>query len=86
MNKKQRKELEDKIASVEETILILKHQESNLLQAIAYHKYDHNEEVMKQWVKDLLIGCEYILRLQASVELIKKSLPPRRKNGGKKKD
>ena len=86
MNKKERKDLEDKIASVEQTLQILKHQESNLLEAILYHKYDHNEKEIKQWVEEIFIGCEYIVRLEGSLKLLKQTLPPRRKRGGKKKD
>ena len=86
MNKKQREELQKRIVSVEETIKILKHQESNLLEAICSHSYDHNEKVMKQWIQEIFIGCEYIIRLGESLKLLKETLPPRRKRGGKKKD
>lgn len=86
MNKKQRQELEYKIASVEETLLLLKHQESNLLEAMCRHSYDHDEKKIKQWIREIFIGCEYIIRLEESLKLLKKSLPPRRKRGGKKKD
>ena len=86
MNKNERKQIEQRIASVEETLMILKHQEGNLLQAISVHKYEHNEPVMKQWVEEIFIGCEYIVRLEESLKLLKKTLPPRRKRGGKKKD
>ena len=83
MNKKQRDMLQKKIESVEETLLILKHQESNLLNALAQHKYDKNEKVMKQWVQEIFLGCEYIVRLESSLEIMKESMKPRRKRGGK---
>ena len=86
MNKKQREELQKKIISVEETIKILKHQESNLLEALCLHSYDHNEAVMKQWVQEIFIGCEYIIRLEESLKLLKETIKPRRPRGGKKKD
>ena len=83
MNKRQRQQIEYKIASVEETLTILKHQESNLLEAIIHHNYDHNEKEINKWVREIFIGCEYILRLEESLILLKDSLPPRRKRGGK---
>ena len=86
MNKRQKQQLEQKIATVEETLMILKHQESNLLEAILQHNYDHNEKVINQWVQEIFIGCEYIVRLEESLKLLKDTLPPRRKRGGKKKD
>ena len=86
MNKKQRQELESKIASVEETLQLLKHQESNLLEAMRLHSYEHHEKEMNRWVREIIIGCEYIVRLEESLKLLKKTLPPRRKRGGKKKD
>ena len=86
MNKKQRQALEEKIKSVEETIRILKHQESNLLEAMQLHPYDHNEEAVKQWVREIFIGCEYIIRLEESLKILKQSIKPRRPRGGKKKD
>ena len=86
MNKKQREELQKKIISVEETIKILKHQESNLLEALCRHSYDHHEAVMKQWVQEIFIGCEYIIRLEDSLKLLKETMKPRRPRGGKKKD
>ena len=84
MNKKERQELEKKIASVEETLVLLKHQESNLLEAMRMHSYDHHEKEMNRWVKEIIIGCDYIVRLEKSLEILKQSLPPRRKRGGKK--
>ena len=78
MNKKQRQQLENKIKSVEETIKILKHQESNLLEAIQTHSYDHNNSQIKGWVNEIIIGCKYIVRLEQSLEIMKKSRP----NGG----
>ena len=86
MNKKQRQELESRIASVEETLQLLKHQESNLLEAMRTHSYDHHEKLLNQWVREIIIGCEYIVRLEESLKLLKETLPPRRKRGGKKKD
>ena len=86
MNKKQRQELENKIASVEETLQLLKHQETNLLEVIRLHSYDHHEEKMHQWVSEIILGCDYIVRLEESLKLLKQTLPPRRKRGGKKKD
>ena len=86
MKKKDREAIEKKIKSVEETIAILKHQESNLLEAMCHHSYDHNEAAIKKWVHEIFIGCDYIVRLEESLKLLKKTLPPRRKRGGKKKD
>ena len=86
MNKKQKEELQKRIMSVEETISILKHQESKLLEALSLHSYDHNEAVMKQWVQEIFIGCEYIIRLEESLKLLKETMKPRRPRGGKKKD
>ena len=86
MNKRQRQQIEQKIATVEETLVILKHQESNLLEVIIHHNYDHNEKEIKKWVQEIFIGCEYIVRLEESLKLLKDTLPPRRKRGGKKKD
>lgn len=86
MNKKQREMMQKKIASVEDTLKLLKHQESNLLEAIVHHNYNHNEKIIKQWVQEILLGCEYIVRLESSLELMKASLKPRRPRGGKKED
>ena len=86
MNKKQRQELQGKIKSVKETIKILKHQESNLLEAIVHHNYDHNEKKMNQWVQEIFIGCEYIIRLENSLKILEQAINPRRNGGGKKKD
>ena len=86
MNKKERLELEAKIASVEETVAILKHQESNLLEAMIRHSYDHHEKEINRWVHEIILGCDYIVRLEESLKILKKTLPPRRKRGGKKKD
>ena len=83
MNKRERRQIENKIATVEETLMILKHQESNLLEAIIHHNYDHNEKEIKKWVYEIFIGCEYIVRLEESLKLLKETLPPRRKRGGK---
>ena len=81
MNKKQKEMLRQKIISVEETLALLKHQESNLLEAMVQHNYDHNEKMIKQWVHEIFLGCEYIVRLESSLELMKSSLKPRRKGG-----
>jgi len=86
MNKKERLELEAKITSVEETVTILKHQESNLLEAMLHHKYDHYEKEINRWVHEIILGCDYIIRLEKSLKILKETLPPRRKRGGKKKD
>jgi len=86
MNKKERQELEAKIYSVEETLTILKHQESNLLEAIKHHDYKHHEKEMNRWVHEIILGCDYIIRLEKSLKMLKEILPPRRKSGGKKKD
>ena len=84
MNKKQRQEIEYKIASVEETLQLLKHQESNLLEAMQSHSYDHHKKLLNQWVREIIIGCEYIVRLEESLKLLKETLPPRRNRGKKK--
>ncbi len=86
MNKKEREMIQQKFNSVEETLALLKHQESNLLEAMIHHKYNHNEKMIKQWVQEIFIGCEYIVRLESSLEIMKASIKPRRKRGGKKKD
>lgn len=85
MNKDDRRQLVAKIKSVEETVMILKHQESNLLEAILHHDYDHNEKEIKKWVHEIMLGCDYIIRLESSLKLMKETLPPRRKRGGKKR-
>ena len=86
MNKKQKEALLKKIESVEETLKLLKHQESNLLEAIIHHDYNHNEKEINQWVHEVILGCDYIVRLESSLAMLKESLPARRKRGGKKKD
>ena len=86
MNKKEREELRQKITSVEQTLELLKHQESNLLEAIRLHTYDHHEAEMHLWVHEIILGCDYIVRLESSLKILKETLPPRRKRGGKKKD
>ena len=73
-----------KIASVEETVKILKLQEINLLEVIRLHPYDHPQQ--HQWVGEIILGCDYIVRLEKSLKILKEQLPPRRKRGGKKKD
>lgn len=84
MNKKEREELRNKITRVEETVKILKHQETNLLEVIRLHPYDHPK--MQQWVGEIILGCDYIVRLENSIQIMKQMLRPRRKGGGKKKD
>ena len=84
MNKKQREEMKKKIISVEETVKVLKLQESNLLEAICRHSYDHNEPVMKQWVQEIFIGCDYIVRLEKSLKLMRETIK-QGNNRGKKK-
>ena len=84
MNKKEREELEKKIASVEETVKILKHQEGNLLEVIRLHHPEHPKQ--QQWVGEVILGCDYIVRLERSIKMMKELLKPRRKGGGKKKD
>jgi len=84
MNKKEREELRKKIESVEETVRLLKHQESNLLEAIIYHPDDMKN--VKVWVRELFIGSEYIVRLENTIDIMKGSLPKGGKRGGKKKD
>ena len=86
MNKKQKEALLKKIESVEETLKLLKHQESNLLEAIIHHDYNHNEKEINQWVHEVILGCDYIVRLESSLTMLKESLPTRRKRGGKKED
>ena len=84
MNKKERLILENKIKSIEETIMILKHQEKNLLEVLTMHEYKSNERQVHEWVRELIIGSDYIIRLQKSLRLLKKTLPQRRDRGGKK--
>ena len=86
MNKKERAELQKKIISVEETIKVLKLQESNLLEAMQHHSYEHHEKEMNTWVREIIIGCDYIVRLEHSVKMMEELLNTRRKRGGKKKD
>ena len=86
MNKNEREQILQKIASVEQTIMILKHQESNLLDVIVQHNFEHHEKEIKNWTQEIFIGCEYIVRLEESLKLLRETLPPRRKRGGKKKD
>ena len=86
MNKKQIIELKFKIKSVEETIVILHHQESNLLEAMSLHPYESNKVQVKKWVQELFIGCDYIIRLENSVNILKETLKQEGYHGGKKKD
>jgi len=83
MNKKEREAMEKKIKSVEETIAILKHQESNLLEAMCHHSYDHNEAAIKKWVHEIFIGCDYIVRLENSIKIMKQILNEGKKGDGK---
>ena len=84
MNKKEREELIKKIASVEETVKVLKLQETNLLDAIRLHPMNHPSQ--QTWVREIILGCDYIVRLEKSLSILKEMLEPRRKGGGKKKD
>lgn len=84
MNKKEQKQMEQKIRSVTETVELLKHQETNLLEVIRLHPEDHPEQ--KRWVHEVFIGADYIIRLEKSIELMKQALEEGRKRGGKKKD
>ena len=84
MNKRERKQLEDKIVSVKETIKVLKLQETNLLEVIRLHHSDHPNQ--QQWVQEVFIGADYIVRLENSLVVMEQMLKPRRKDGGKKKD
>ena len=84
MNKKQQKELKDKIVSVQETVKVLKLQETNLLEVIRLH--DQNDPRQQQWVRELIIGADYIVRLEHSIKTMKDLLKPGRNRGGKKED
>lgn len=84
MNKKQKQEMKNKIVSVEETVKILKLQESNLLEAIRLHPADHPS--VQVWVHELFIGADYIVRLENSIKIMKESIKNRRKSGGKEED
>ena len=84
MNKKEIEQMKQKIVSVEETVKVLKLQESNLLEVIRLHPEDHPNQ--EQWVREIFIGADYIVRLEHSVKLMKEILTSRRKDGGKKKD
>ena len=83
MNKKEREEMRKKIASVEETVKILKLQETNLLEVIRLHPMNHPQQ--HEWVREIIIGCDYIVRLERSVKMMKEILGTGRKDGGKKK-
>ena len=84
MNKKEIQEMKQKIVSVEETVKILKLQETNLLEVIRLHPEDHPNQ--EKWVRELFIGADYIVRLEHSVKLMKGILSSRRKDGGKEED
>ena len=84
MNKKEREEMRKKIASVEQTVNILKLQETNLLEVIRLHPMDHPKQ--HEWVREIIIGCDYIVRLEKRVAIMKEMLDAGRKDGGKKKD
>jgi len=86
MNKNQREDIKKKIVSIEETVKILKHQESNLLEAIRVHPFDKHEKEVNKWVFEVILGADYIVRLENSLKILKDTLAPRRKDGGKKKD
>lgn len=76
--------MEQKIRSVTETVELLKHQESNLLEVIRIHPEDHASQ--KVWVQELFIGADYIVRLDQTIKLMEKALEEGGKRGGKKKD
>ena len=83
MNKKEREEMLKKIASVKETVKILKLQETNLLEVIRLHPMNHPKQ--HEWVREIIIGCDYIVRLERSIEMMKEILQSGRNDGGKKK-
>ena len=76
--------MKQKIESVKQTVELLKHQESNLLEVIRLHS--EADPLQKQWVHELFVGADYIIRLEKSIELMKRVLEEGRKSGGKKKD
>lgn len=76
--------MQKKIVSVEETVKILKLQETNLLEVIRLHPYDHPKQ--QQWVGEIILGCDYIVRLENSIKIMKQILKEGGKDGGKKKD
>jgi len=84
MTKKERQEMEKKVVSVEETVKVLKLQESNLLEVIVRHPINHPKQ--HQWIGEVILGCDYIIRLEHSIKTMKELLGTRRKHGGKKKD
>ena len=86
MNKDEKQELKKKIMSVEETLRILKHQETNLLQLVGGTPYNHDDPTMRSWIHEIFVICGYIVRLEGSLKLLKANLNPRRDNGGKEKD
>lgn len=83
MNKKEKLEMESKIKSIQETVKILKLQESNLLEVIRLHEEDHKS--MQQWVHEVFIGADYIVRLEHSIKLMKEILSHGGSNSGRKK-
>lgn len=72
MNKEQKKEMKSKLKSVEETVKVLHLQESNLLEAIARHAYDH--ETQGQWVQEVFITADYICRLENACKVMREQL------------
>ena len=81
---KKQNELQKKIDSVEETLRILYHQESNLVEAIRLH--DSEDPNVRTWVKEIFLTAEYIVRLENSLQILKEAMPKGGKRGGKKKD
>ena len=84
MNKKEREEMRKKVASVKETVKILKLQESNLLEAVRLHPYDHPKQ--QQWIGEIILGCDYIVRLENSIKIMEQILNSGGSDGRKKKD
>ena len=84
MNKQQREEMRKKIVSVEETVKILKIQETNLLEVIRLHPENHPD--VQSWVHEVFIGADYIVRLENSINIMKEALKTRRKGGGKEEE
>tara|TARA_R110001599_G_scaffold208601_2_gene405785 strand:- start:149 stop:373 length:225 start_codon:yes stop_codon:yes gene_type:complete len=72
MNKDQKKEMKSKLKSVEETLKVLYLQESNLLEVIGKHAYDH--EAQHQWVHEVFITADYICRLDNACKVMRELL------------
>ena len=72
MNKKQKKEMKLKLSSVEETLEILYVQETQLLEVISRHAYDHKSQGL--WVQEIFITAEYICRLTSACDIMREQL------------